>query len=252
MRVLLAEETVKFKKKRIELLEEKYSIDLKRFKEGLLPETDITDQELALSVEKLELTNMETALASNILNIKQKLHVDLSDDNKIEFDYKLQKIGTHYLIDSFNLEKAIEKAIEYNTTVYRKRMELEAAEKKLEITKQHLKPGHDYYDKKVYEYEKAKKELYDAETDLEVAVRNAYNDLLTASDALDLAVKREELARSRLETLKVKYNAGEISRRDMIDNELELLAREQATAEAICDFNIKNDILRNLIEIQAE
>ncbi|NLM11095.1 MAG: TolC family protein [Clostridiaceae bacterium] len=252
MRVLLAEESIEIKKKRIELLEEKYQIDLKRFQEGLISEADITDQELALSVERLELKNMETALASDILNIKQRLHVDLSEDNKIKFDYKLQKIGTHYLITSFNLEDAILKAMDGNTLVYQKQKALEAAEMKLEITKQHLKPGHDYYDRKVYEFEKAKKELYDAQTDLEVSIRNAYNELMTASDALDLAYKREELERSRLETLKIRYDAGVISRRDMIDSELGLLAKKQATLEAVCDFNIKNDILRNLIENQVE
>ena len=74
---------------------------------------------------------------------------------------------------------------------------------------------------------------------------------MTASDALDLAYK-EELERSRLETLKIRYDAGVISRRDMIDSELGLLAKKQATLEAVCDFNIKNDILRNLIENQVE
>lgn len=248
MRVLLAEESIEIKKQRIELLEEKYRIDLKRFGEGLISEADITDEELVLSVEKLELKNMETALASDILNIKKKLHVDLSDDNKIEFDYKLEKIGTHYVIDIFNIDEAILKAKETNTTVYQKAKALEAAEMKLEITKQHLKPGHDFYDQKVYELEKAKKELYDAETDLEVSIRNAYNELMTAADALELAYKREDLENRRLQALKIKYNAGVISRRDMIDNELALLAKKQATLEAICDFNIKTDILKNLIE----
>lgn len=248
MRVLLAEERVEIKKKRIELLEEKYRIDSKRFREGLISESEITDQELSLSVERLELKNMETELASDILNIKQRLHVDLSDDNKIEFDYALQKIATPYVTDSFNIDNAILKAKKESISVYQKQKALEAAEMKLEIAKQHLKPGHDYYDRKVYELEKAKKELYDAETDLEVSVRNAYNELMTASDALDLAYRKEELENSRLETLKVKYNAGVISRRDMIDSELGLLAKKQATLEAICDFNIKNSILKNLVD----
>lgn len=252
MRVLLAEESIDIKKKRIELLEERYQIDLMRFKEGLISEAEITDEELALSVERLELKNMETALASDILNIKQRLHVDLSDENQIKFDYKLQKIGTPYVIDSFNVDKAVLMAMEENTSVYQKQKALEAAEMKLEITKQHLKPGHDYYDRKVYELEKAKKELYDVKTNLEVSIRNAHNELMTALDALELAYRREELENSRLETLKIKYNAGVINRRDMIDSELNLLAKKQATIEAICDFNIKNDRLRNLIENQVE
>ncbi|WP_252891691.1 TolC family protein [Thermoclostridium stercorarium] len=148
MKVLLAQESIEIKKKRIDLLEEKYQIDLQRFDEGLVSEAEITEQELALSVERLELKNMETALALNILNMKQKLHVDLSDDCRIEFDYKLQKIGTPYVLDIFDIENAIIKAKENNTLVYQKKMALEAAEKKLEITKQHLKPGHDFYEKK--------------------------------------------------------------------------------------------------------
>lgn len=248
MRVLIAEDSIEIKKKKVELLEEKYEIDLKRFGEGLISQAEINDEELALAVERLELKNMETALASDILNIKKRLHVDLSDDNKIEFDYELQKIGTHYVLDIFNIEEAILKVKETNTTVYQKKKALEAAEMKLEITKQHLKPGHDFYDQKVYELEKAKKELYDAEADLEASIRNAYNELMTALDALELANKREELENSRLETLKIKFNAGVISRRDMIDNELSLLDKKLATLQAISDFNIKTDILRSLIE----
>ena len=201
-------------------------------------------------MERLELKNMETALASDILNIKQRLHVDLSDDYKIQFDYKLNKIGTRYVIESFNIDKAIADALENNTLVYQKQKALEAAEMKLEITKQHLKPGHDFYDQKAYELEKAKKELYDAQTNLEVSIRNAHNDLLTALDAVELAYKREDLEKSRLDTLKIKFDAGVISRRDIIDTELNLLSQQQAILEVVCDFNIKNDILRNLIEIE--
>lgn len=247
MRVLLAEESIEIKRERIALLEERYQIDLVRFKEGMLSEAEIIDEELALSVEKLELQNMETALASDILNIKQKLHVDLDDDNKIKFDYRLQRIGSHYVIESFKIDNAIVKSINEDTQVFQKQKALEAAEMKLEITKQHLKPNNDYYDKKVYELEKAKKELYDAKTNLEVSIRNAYNDLLTASDALDLANKKEDLENSRMKALKIKYDAGVISRRDMIDSELNVLKQKKETIEAICDFNIKNDILRNLI-----
>ncbi len=250
MRVLLSRGNIEIKKKRIELLEEKYQIDLKRYGEGLVSEAEITDQELALSVERLELKNMETALALDILNIKQKLHVDLSDEYKIEFEESLQKVITPYVWSTFDIDSAVSEARERNTLVYQKRMALEAAEKKMEITKQHLKPGHDYYDKMEYELEKARKELYDAETDLEVSIRNAYNELMTAADTLDLALKREELEKSRLDTLKVKYDAGVISRRDMIDSELSLLDRKKATLEAICDFNIKNDELRSLIEFE--
>lgn len=248
MRVLLAEESVEIKKERIKLLEEKYRIDSERFREGLISEADITDEELALAVERLELKNMETALESDILKFKQMLHVDLSGNTKIELDYKLQKIGTPYTIEGFNIDNAILKALAEDTSVYQKQKALEAAEMKMEITKQHLKPGHDYYDHKVYELEKARKELYDVKTNLEMSIRNAYNELLTANDALELAVKREELERNRLETLKIKYNAGVISRRDMIDSELSLLAKKQAALEAICDFNIRNDTLKNLIE----
>lgn len=250
MRVLLSGESIQNKQQRIALLEEKYEIDAIRYKEGLISEADITDEGLALSVERLELKNVDTAFASDILNIKQRLHVDLSDEHKIQFDYKLNKIGTHYVLDSFNLDKAIAKALENNTLVYQKQKALEAAEMKLEITKQHLKPGHDFYDQKVYEFEKAKKELYDAQTNLEVSIRNAHNDLLTAFDAVELAYKREDLEKSKLDTLIIKFDAGVISRRDIIDTELSVLSQRQAILDVVCDFNIKNDILKNLIEVE--
>lgn len=247
MRVLLARENVELKKEKLALEEEKLKIDKLQYQEGLIAEADITNEELALSVEKLELVKMETELKSGILDVKQRLHVDLSDENQIEFDYALDQVGTHYILGFFNLNKAVDKAVSENTGVYGKQKELEHAQKKLEIAGRYLKPGNDFYDRKEYEVEAAQKALYDAQTNLEVSIRKAYNDLLTSYDTLELAKKKLDLENSRLATLKVKLNAGIISRRDMIDTEINVASRKLEVHQAICDFNVKNDILRNLL-----
>lgn len=247
MRYLLARDSVELKKERISLLEVKYGINLIQFEKGLIAETEITNEKLELSVEDLDLTKMETSLKSDILNIKHRLHIDLSDENQIAFDNKLQKVGTHYVMDFFNLEKAIEKAVAENTEVYAGQKALEAAQKRMEITQKYLKPGNDFYDKKLYELEAAEKELYDKKVSLEVSIRNAYNDLLTASDTLELANKKLDLENNRLAELQVKFDAGMVSRKDMIDTEINVVSRKQEVLQAVCDFNIKNDALRNLL-----
>jgi outer membrane protein TolC len=249
MRVLLAQESVGLKKERLSLVREKFDIDKVQFREGLISETDISDEELAVSIEELELVRMETSMKADILNIKQKLHLDLSEENRIGFDYSLQRIGSQYVIDSFNIDAAVEKALAADTGVYGKEKAVEAAEMRLEITSQHLKPGNDFYDQKVYELEKAKKELYDTKTNLEVSIRNAYNDLLTASDTLELANKKYDLEQSRMSALKVKYDAGIVSRRDMIESEIKVLDVKLEVLKAICDFNIKHELLRSLVEV---
>jgi len=248
MQVVLSEEKINLKKKRIELLEEKYDIDMVQFREGMLSEADITDEELAISVEKLELAKMETALKEDILEVKQKMHLDLSDENKIDFEYQLMELGSPYLAHTFSLDKAIEKALESDTEVYRAEKALETAEMKFEITKKYLKPGHDYYDYKEYEMESAKKALYDAKTNLEVSIRNAYNTLLTASDAVKLEKKKQELEEKRMSVLLTKYDAGLLSRSEIIESELSILAQQQAVLDTVLDFNLKNEALRNLIE----
>lgn len=247
MRVLLAQESVALKKQKFALTEEKLEIDKIQFQEGLISEADITNEDLALSVDKLDLVKAETQLKSNILDIKQRLHVDLDDDNRIAFDYALDKVGTHYILGFFNQNSAIEKAIAGDTGVYGREKALEYAQMKLNITAEWLKPGNDFYDQKAYEVEAAQKALYDTKTSLEVSIRNAYNDLLTAMDALELANKKLDLENSRLNVLKTKFNAGIISRRDMIDPEINVVSRQQEVLQAICDFNVKNDILRNLL-----
>jgi len=249
MRVLLSQESVDLKKERLLLVKEKFDIDMVKFKEGIVSEADISDEELSVSIEELELARMETAMKSDILNIKQKLHVDLSEENRIGFDYSLQRIGSRYVIDSFNLDAAVEKALAADTDVYSDEKAVEAAEMRLEITSQHLKPGNDFYDQKVFELEKAKKELYDTKTNLEVSIRNAHNDLLTASDTLDLANRKYDLEQSRLSALKIKYDAGIISRSDMIDSEIRVLDARLEVLKAICDFNIKHEMLRNMVEV---
>jgi len=248
MQVVLSEEKIALKKKRIDLLEERYDIDMVQFQEGMLSKADITDEELALSVEKLELAKMETALEEDILEVKQKMHIDLSDEYKIGFEYQFMELGSPYLVDTFDIDKAIEKALESDTEVYRSEKALEAAEMKFEITKKYLKPGNDFYDYKEYELESARKTLYDTKTNLEVSIRNAYNVLLTASDAVGLEKMKQELEESRMSVLLTKYDAGLLSRREIIESELTVLAQKQAVLDAILDFNLKNEALRNLIE----
>ncbi|NLY18668.1 MAG: TolC family protein [Clostridiaceae bacterium] len=247
LKFIMAKNRVENKRERIALIREKYIIDSMQYHEGLVSKADIEDAEINLSIENLELVKLETELESNILNAKQKLHVDLSDDTKIDFEYELNKIGSQYVISSFNLEKAIEKAINRSTEIYQRQRAVDIARMKFDITKEHLKPGNDYYDQKEYELEYAKKSLYDARTNLEVSIRNAYNELLTSLDALDLAQKRLELEESRLKTLETKKDAGILSRRDMIDSEIAVLGRKLAVQEAILNFNINHDRLRNLL-----
>lgn len=247
LKYILAKNRVENKKERIALIREKYIIDSMQYSEGLISKAEIEDSEINLSIEKLELVKLETELESNILDAKQKLHVDLSDDTVIDFEYELNKIGSQYVISSFNLEKAIEKAINNNTGIYQKQRALDIAQMKFDIAKEYLKPGNDYYDQKEYELESAKKSLYDAKTNIEISIRNAHNDLLTSLDALELAQRRMELEESRLKTLKTKKDAGIISRRDLIDTEIALLGRRLTVKEAILNFNINHDRLRNLI-----
>jgi len=244
---IMAKKRVENKKERIALVREKYIIDSMQYHEGLISKADIEDEEINLSIENLELEKLETEFKSDILDAKQKLHVDLSEDAVIDFEYELNKIGSQYLINSFNLEKAIEKALAGNTAVYQKQMAVDLAQMKFDITKEYLNPGNDYYDQKEYELESAKKSLYDEKTNLEVKIRNAYNELLTSLDALELAQKRLELEESRLETLNTKKDAGILSRRDLIDTEISVLGRKLAVQEAILNFNINHDKLRNLL-----
>lgn len=247
LRVLLARDSVELKKEKLALEEEKLNIDKIQFKEGLIAEVDIVNEELALSVGKLELVKLETELKASVLDVKQRLHVDLSDENQIDFNYALDQIGTHYILGFFNLDKAVDKALAENTGVYGKQKALEYARMKLEIAQKYLKSGNDYYDRLEYEAEAAQKALYDAKTNLEISIRKAHNDLLTAYDALELAKKKLDLEKSRLDVLKVKLNAGLISRRDMIDTEINVVSRKVEVLQAVCDFNVKNDILRNLL-----
>ncbi len=247
LRFILAKDKVDIKKERISLIREKYIIDSMQYSEGLLIRADIEDAEIGLSIEKLELTKLETDLKYVILNAKQKLHVDLCEENEIDFEYELQKVGSPYVISSFNLDNAINRALIGDTGVYQKQKALEIAQLKLDIANEYLKPGNDFCVQKEYELETAKKGLYDAKTSLEVSIRNTYNELLSSLDALELAIKRVELEEARLKALKTKYDAGIISRRDMIDSEIAVLSRELAVLEAICTYNINHDTLRNLI-----
>ena len=65
-----------------------------------------------------------------------------------------------------------------------------------------------------------------------VSIRNAHNDLLTALDAVELAYKRRP-GKSRLDTLKIKFDAGCYKSQGYNDTELNLLSQQQAILDGV-------------------
>ena len=103
-------------------------------------------------------------------------------------------------------------AIAYDTDIYKSERTLEIRRQVMEITASYYKEGDDAYDDALYELTTAEEDLKGRKLNLEVKVKNAYNDLLNLQDDVLVARGREEVTRKLLESARKKYENGLISK----------------------------------------
>jgi len=75
----------------------------------------------------------------------------------------------------------------------------------MEITERYYTDSNSIYNENKTNLELAKVELEDAKINLEVEIRNKYNDLLTAKDNVELASKWENIQKKKLENVELKF-----------------------------------------------
>jgi outer membrane protein TolC len=203
-----------------------------RYKEGKLTENDVYDVKYTLDSKAIDVNRLTKKLETANLELKRLLGLNM-DADLVEIKDDLV-LGSKVDVD---IEKVVENALNSDVDVYLKSEEFKASEKTMELTKTDYEQGTVTYDENMLNLENAKVELEDSKVNLEVAIRNKYNDMLTAKDKVELAQKWELINKNKLDNVQFKYEKGLISKEEVLNTKEKYLDAQYQTYLAIYDFN---------------
>lgn len=230
--MLLIKKELLTEKGKQDILNEKYKMTEVRYKEGKLTENDVYDVKYTLDSKAIDVNRLTKKLETANLELKRLLGLNM-DADLVEIKDDLV-LGSKVDVD---IEKVVENALNSNVDVYIKSEEFKASEKTMELTKTDYEQGTVTYDENMLNLENAKVELEDSKVNLEVAIRNKYNDMLTAKDKVELAQKWELINKNKLDNVQFKYEKGLISKEEVLNTKEKYLDAQYQTYLAIYDFN---------------
>ena len=93
----------------------------------------------------------------------------------------------------------------------------------------------------------SKLDLANAETTLEVNIRNNYNDLLSQADSLALSEKNVQLADDNCKNAQQKYNQGLIGKEDLLTAQGNYLDAVYQNYTVVHDYNVLEAEFENML-----
>ncbi|HOQ01486.1 MAG TPA: TolC family protein [Acetivibrio clariflavus] len=231
--MLLIKKELEMEKGKQDILNEKYKIAEARFKEGKLTENDLIDAKYALDSKAIDINKVTGKLESANLELKRILSLDMNEE-LIEIKDDLVLTTTK----DIDIEKVVENALNNDAELYIKGEELKANEKIMELTKEDYEQGTATYDENMLNLENAKVSFEDAKINLEVTIRNKYNDILTARDKVRLAQKWEAICLNKVNNAEFKFEKGLISKEEVLNAKEDYLDAKYQTYLAIYNYNI--------------
>lgn len=216
--LLEAAEAVKNKEAALERARENLRLAKARQEAGTAAQVEVLAQELAVNNAEAELemarNNHEKAGLdfNRLLGLPLETKVELTD----EFTFTPLEVDPG---------EVVTRELKENSTILNARDALKLAEVNLEQAGRFYTPNVYTYRKAAYGAQQAEAATHRAETQVEVAVRQAHLDLSSAAAAYPLAQKGLELARERERLVRLQYEVG-------LATSLDLTGAEDALAEA--------------------
>jgi outer membrane protein TolC len=232
--ILFAYKELENEKLRLEIEQQRYDNMMAKYRSGSLSEYEKIAAEYDFENKKLRFRQYEQKLSTLDAKLKNLLGYSLeSDPLKVEGDIIYEPYG-HISIDAI-----VELAIANDTDIYKSERTLEIRRQVMEITASYYKEGDDAYDDALYELTTAEEDLKGRKLNLEVKVKNAYNDLLNLQDDVLVARGREEVTRKLLESARKKYENGLISKDALMTEEQKYRDDALAVLKAETNYMIK-------------
>jgi outer membrane protein TolC len=233
MNILLAQKELDTENQKLAIAQEGYEAAKKSYELNLITENDLQTAKYNVDNKKFSVSEARERLVSASFNMRKLLNMPLSDAPiKLEDELVMAKP------ERVDINKAVQSAIEHDTTVYSKSGTLKIKQAALELTGEYFKEGEKKYDQCKIDADTAAIDVEDARANLEVEVRNKYNDLLNLQDKIELAEKYAVLLEKKLKISQVKYDNGVISKEEYLAEKEKYLDAEYQKYAAIHDYNI--------------
>lgn len=243
MDMLLLEKELELENKQLALLEEKYEFTKAEYKYDKADEMDLLDLEYSLNSEGNDIQNIESKITSMDLELKSLMELSLDGD--------LIKIEAELIMEAFqeiDVDQVVLDVLESNRNIFEKSQELIAEKMTLDIAGRYFEEGDYTYDNAELKYNIALTNLEDSKRELEVSIRNKYNELLNLMDKAKLAEKYLELSEQKLKEAELKYSTETISKENLINEHEKYLKALYQSFAAVHDFNVKKAEFENSIK----
>ncbi len=228
------------------LSREEASIAKTRFDAGVISASDLKDAETAVSSAELNLEKLALKLQAAELAVNRQAGTGL--DTVLEATEKdgITLLDTLFA-DPDGTDGWVAVAQQRDAGTFEKSETLRVLDLKLKLVVNYMPETHSRVIKMRRDREDARLALVDANAGVEVSVRNLLNDRLTAAESLALAKLDLEQAQRRRSQAQTRFEAGLLSRADLIARDRDVENAQYALLAATATLNGKEADLRVLI-----
>ncbi len=211
--------------------QEQLRIAQESYKAGVLAKSDVIGAEVLVASKEAGVVNAQNQFDKAILNLAQTLGLDLDTKIVPATQFSFEPI-------TIDLAKEINKALEQDISVIGAKEGLKVAEVTFEQARGFYTPNVFTYREAEYGLEEAKVNLKKAQDELELKVRSAYLDLLSAKTAYETLEKSLEAARENYRVAKLRFEAGVATRLEMEQAADQLSEQEGSLMEMLYNYNL--------------
>ena len=241
--ILLIEKELEKENVKLKNLQEKLDMVKAQNSVGKATSNDVSTAEYSVSGKQIDIVKIEDRHKAAIFEFKKILNLPL-DDSAINITDSISYLD----LGEVDLNTTVLEAISVDTFVYEKEQSVKAKGMRLEITGEYYSQGASEYAEATFDLESAKIGLDDVKIDLEVNLRNKYNELLNKRDKVELAKSYEAVMLKFLDAAKVKYDLGVISKEELMNEEEKYLDSTYQEYSAAKDYSVaKGEFIRLMI-----
>ncbi|MGI6331717.1 MAG: TolC family protein [Zhaonellaceae bacterium] len=211
--------------------QEQLRIAQESYKAGVLAKSDVVGAEVLVASKEAEVVNAQNQFDKAVMNLAQTLGLELDTKIVPATQFSFEPV----IID---LAKEVEKALEQDISVIGAKEGLKVAEVTFEQARGFYTPNVFMYREAEYGLEEAKVNLKKAQDEVELKVRNAYLDLLSAQKAYETLEKSLEAAKENYRVAKLRFEAGVATRLEMEQAADQLSEQEGSLMEMLYNYNL--------------
>lgn len=217
--------------------QEQLRIAQESYKAGVLAKSDVVGAEVLVASKEAEVVNAQNQFDKAVMNLAQTLGLELDTKIVPATQFSFEPV----IID---LAKEVEKALEQDISVIGAKEGLKVAEVTFEQARGFYAPNVFMYREAEYGLEEAKVNLKKAQDEVELKVRNAYLDLLSAQKAYETLEKSLEAAKENYRVAKLRFEAGVATRLEMEQAADQLSEQEGRLMEMLYNYNLATALFK--------